>query len=66
MSREISSNLSDPGETFDIESLSMSLNVKPLRCSRVPPLQLTGTKMMKAITVRGTNIFNLHRRKKFM
>lgn len=44
---------------FDIESLSISLNVKSLLFSSVPPVQLTGTKTPNASTAIGAKIFNL-------
>lgn len=55
------SYLSDPDATLDIESLSMSLNVSlSPRLSRVPPVQLTGTKTANARIVTGIKIFKLH------
>jgi len=47
---------------FDIESLSISLNVKPLvaGASKVFPVQLMGTKTIKASRVVGTNILTLY------
>lgn len=53
----------DPEGIFDIESLSISLNVKSSLCFNDSPVQLTGTKTAKAKTVMGTNIFSLHNHK---
>lgn len=53
-------NLFDAGGMLEIESLSISLYVKPLACSKVSPVQLTGTRTAKASKVMGTNIFKLH------
>jgi len=56
------SNLSDPNGMFDIEILSISLYVKFLSpaASNVFPVQLTGTKTIKASRVMGANILNLY------
>nr|GMD71042.1 hypothetical protein Iba_chr12eCG12160 [Ipomoea batatas] len=45
---------------FDIDSLSISLNVKSSLCFNASPVQLTGTKTAKAKSVMGRNIFSLH------
>lgn len=58
--KNFSKYLGDPGGTFDIDSLSTLLNVKSSIFSSVSPVQLTGTKTPKASSVIGTNIFNLH------
>ncbi|KAJ0434599.1 hypothetical protein HanRHA438_Chr17g0823781 [Helianthus annuus] len=50
---------------FDIESLSMSLKVVPVRSSHLF-VQLTGTKIAHVKTSMGTNIFNLHKLKSYM
>ena len=54
------SHLLDPGATLDIESLSISLNVRSLLLSSDFPVQFTGTNTAKASAVIGTNIFKLH------
>ena len=57
-----SSHLGDPSGTFDIESLSILLNVNslPAGASNVFPVQLTGTKTIKERRVIGANIFKLY------
>lgn len=52
--------LSDPFGMFDIESLSMSLNVRlDLECSKVLLVTFTGTIIVKASNAIGTKIFSL-------
>lgn len=58
--RKEEENLFDAGGMLDNESLSISLYAKPFSCSKVSPVQLTGTRTAKARKVMGTNIFKLH------
>lgn len=51
--------LSEPFPTFDMESLSMSLNVNALFFSSVWLVQLTGTSTPNPNKAIGANIFNL-------
>lgn len=57
-----SSYLFDPNGMFDIESLSILLNVKSLAvgASNVFPVTLMGTKTIKESSVIGTNILTLY------
>jgi hypothetical protein len=68
MSKYIISHLFNPVGTFDIESLSILLNVRFLNCSNsnVFPVQLTGTKTIRVSMVMGINIFKLQKKKKKM
>jgi hypothetical protein len=57
--------LLDPGLTFDMESLSISLKTTSfLRFSNVPPDTLTGIRTSKATTMMGRNILRLSVRPK--
>lgn len=55
-------HLFDPNGMFEIESLSILLNVKSLAAgaSKVFPVQLMGTKTIKANRVIGANILKLY------
>lgn len=58
-------HLLDPGLTFDMESLSISLKTTSfLRSSNVPPDTLTGIRTRRARVVMGRNILRLPRRRK--
>ena len=50
----------EPGLTFDMDSLSISLNITSfLRFSSVPPETLTGMRTSKATTMTGRKILRL-------
>lgn len=52
--------LSDPSGMFEIESLSILLNVTPLVFSKVSFVTLTGTRIAHASNIIGKNILSLH------
>ena len=52
-------HLFDPNGIFDIDNLSILLNVKSWEPSNILPVQLTGSRTANARTAIGTNIFKL-------